>query len=246
MTQLHNVVALAIALVFPLQSCKACESECIARSARSCLDLLQRGVKTSGHYQIFDQSNDRFINVYCDMESEPGSAWTLVESFALKNKGVDQVQRHAIQTNVPVNEKTPNWNIYRMSLSQMTFLKAQSTHWRVTCSLPTFGVDYRDYARANFADFDIMTFLGDGVCKKMEFVNIRGHQCAQCTATWWQKLNTYPATIDSSYPNNCQFVATAGCVPSEDNFGFYHAINNNFRCSSGADSTTNWWFGGYL
>ena len=227
-----------------LQNCEA--SQDVSSSTRSCLDLLKRGIKTNGHYQIFDQTNDRFITVYCDMESEPGSAWTLIESFALKNKGVDQVRRHPLQTNAPVNEKTPNWNIYRMSLSQMNALKPHSTHWRVTCSLPTHGVDYRDYARANFVDFDVMTFLGDAVCKKMEFVNIRGHQCAQCTATWWQKINTYTATIDSSYRNNCQLVATVGSVTSEDNFGYYSSINNKFRCSAGPDSTTNWWFGGYL
>ena len=180
------------------------------------------------------------------MESEPGSAWTLIESFALKNRAVQQVQIHPLQTNAPVNEGTPNWNIYRMSLSQMTSLKSQSTHWRVTCSLPVNGVDYRDYARANFADFDIMTFLGEAVCKKMEFVNIRGYQCAQCTAAWWQKINTYPPAIDSSIPGNCNLVASTGSVPSEDNFGFYYAINNKFRCSAGPDSTTNWWFGGYM
>ena len=221
-------------------------SQDVASSARSCLDLLKKGVKTSGYYQIFDRTNDRFITVYCDMESEPGSAWTLIESFALKNRAVQQVQRHPLQTNAPVNEGTPNWNIYRMSLSQMKSLKSQSTHWRVTCSLPVHGVDYRDYARANFVDFDVMTFLGDAVCKKMEFVNIRGHQCAQCTVAWWQKINTYPATIDSSYLSNCDLVANTGSVSSEDNFGYYHVINHNFRCSAGPDSTTNWWFGGYL
>jgi hypothetical protein len=168
-------------------------------------------------------------------------------SFARKNKGTTALRNHQLSANSPINEKTPiNWNIYRMSLSQMNALKPHSTHWRVTCSLPTHGVDYRDYARANFVDFDVMTFLGDAVCKKMEFVNIRGHQCAQCTATWWQKINTYTATIDSSYRNNCQLVATVGSVTSEDNFGYYSSINNKFRCSAGPDSTTNWWFGGYL
>ena len=180
------------------------------------------------------------------MDSEQGAAWTLIESFTLENRGVEQVRRHPLQTNAPVNEKTPNWSMYRMSLSQMTWLKSQSSHWRVTCSFPTHGVDYKDYARANFADFDVMTFLGDGVCKKMEFVNVRGHQCAQCTATWWQKINAYPATIDSAYATQCQLNPATGSVPSEDNFGYYASINNKFRCSVGPDSSTNWWFGGYL
>ena len=179
------------------------------------------------------------------MESEQGSAWTLVVSFTLQNRAVDQIRRHPLQINAPVNEKTPNFNIYRMSLSQMTSLKSQSSHWRVTCSFPTHGVDYKDYARANFADFDVMTFLGDTVCKKMEFVNIRGHQCAQCTATWWQKINAYAAAIDSS-TTSCHLNPTAGSVASEDNFGYYVSINHKFRCSVGPDSSTNWWFGAYL
>ena len=161
--------------------------------ARSCLDLLRKGVKTSGHYKIYDCTNDCFTNVYCHMECEPGAAWTLIESFALKNKGTAALRNHQLSANSPINEKTPiNWNIYRMSLSQMNALKPHSTHWRVTCSLPTHGVDYRDYARANFVDFDIMAFTGSGVCKKMELVNIRGHQCAQCTAMWWH-INAHPA-----------------------------------------------------
>jgi hypothetical protein len=65
-----------------------------------------------------------------------------------------------------------------------------------------------------------MTFLGRGVCKKVEYVNIRGHQCAQCTSKWWQLNNVYSPHIDSS-TNGCQFVPTQGSVSSEDNFGYY-------------------------
>jgi hypothetical protein len=78
-------------------------------------------------------------------------------SFARKNKGTTALRNHQLSANSPINKKTPiNWNIYRMSSSQMNALKPHSTHWRVTCSLPTHGVDYRDYARVNFVDFDIM------------------------------------------------------------------------------------------
>ena len=128
----------------------------------------------------------------------------------------------------------------------MTHLKSQSTHWRSTCSFPTYKVDYTDYVRANFADFDIMTFRGAGICKKVEFVNIRGHQCTQCTAKWWQD-NGYFAHIDSSR-SGCELVPTKGCVSSEVNFGqyFQEMINNKFRCTANPSSTTNWWFGGYL
>ena len=227
-----------------MQSCEASKNvRPDGLPARNCLDLLRNGVITSGQYKIYDCASDCFINVYCDMESEPGAAWTLVESFAFKNRLTTALRDFHLSVSSPINERTPNFNIYRMSLSQMTSLKSQSSHWRVTCSLPTHGVDYRDYARAKFADFDIMTFTGSGVCKKMEYVNIRDHQCAQCTAMWWH-INAHPA-MDSSI-SSCEFVPTSGSVPSEDNFGYYAFFNTNFRCSAGPDSTTSWWFGGYL
>ena len=178
------------------------------------------------------------------MNSEAGSAWTLVMSFAFGNRLMQQFGASgAMQNDRPVNEHSPNWNLYRMSLTQMNHLKSQSTHWRVTCSFPTHKVDYTDYVRAKFTDFDIMKFRGSGICKKVEYINVRGHQCAQCTSRWWQV--DYAAHLDSSY-TGCQFLPTKGSVPNEDNFGRYNNHNNKFRCAAGPFSTTNWWFGGYL
>ena len=178
------------------------------------------------------------------MNSEAGSAWTLVMSYAFKNKLMQQFAASAqMQNDRPVNEHSPNWNLYRMSLTQMNHLKSQSTHWRVTCSFPTYKVDYTDYVRAKFTDFDIMTFRHRAICKKVEYVNIRGHQCAQCTSKWWQY--EYGAHIDSTQ-TGCQFLAAQDSVVNEDNFGYYGSYNNKFRCSARPLSTTNWWFGGYL
>jgi hypothetical protein len=108
------------------------------------------------------------------MVPDAAAAWTLVESFALSHKDEDPFRKHPLKTNAPVNEKSANFNRYRMSQPQMTSLKSVSTHWRATCSFPVDGIDGRDQARANFQDFDIMTFIGNGVCKPMEYVNIRG------------------------------------------------------------------------
>ena len=212
---------------------------------QSCLDYFKKGFKSDGYYTIYDFKINDLISVYCDMTSEAGSAWTLVMSYALKNREMDQIQKKAMTQDTPVNENSPNWNLYRMSLSQMTHIKSQSTHWRTTCSFPTNKVDYADYLRAKFADFDIMTFLGHGICKKVEYVNIRGHQCAQCAIKWWQRINIFAPHIDSS-ETGCPFVPTQGAVRSVDNFGYYGQYNRKFRCSSGPNSTTNWWFGGYL
>ena len=178
------------------------------------------------------------------MNSEPGSAWTLAMSYAFKNKSMEQFGSNgAMQNDQPVNEDSSNWNLHRMSLTQMNHLKSQSTHWRVTCSFPTHKVDYTDYVRAKFTDFDIMTYRDFGICKKVEYINIRGHQCAQCTSRWWQ--DNYAAHLDSN-ATGCQFLPTQGAAFSEDNFGLYDYFNKKIRCSAGPLSTTNWWFGAYL
>ncbi|XP_046849119.1 uncharacterized protein LOC124442668 [Xenia sp. Carnegie-2017] len=213
-------------------------------SSKSCVDYLRKGYKSDGFYDIYDFNTNKIITVYCDLTSEPGSAWTLVMSFALKNRLTNSMNARALLQNVPINEQSPNWGIYRMSHSQMNYLKSQSTHWRATCSYPTNKVDYRDYVRAKISDFDVMTFTGNGICKKVEFVNIRGHQCAQCTSKWWQVLGAYAAHIDS-YATGCDLNPSTGSVVSEDNFGFYGTTNNKFRCTENQLSTTNWWFGAY-
>ena len=168
----------------------------------------------------------------------------MIKSFALKNKNLAPFRIHPLPIDAPVNDKTPNWNLYRMSFPQMKFLKSQSTHWRVTCSYRETSDIYADYARANFVDFDVLSFIGFDVCKKMEYVNIRGHQCVDCTATWFAVKDAYATHIDSSF-SSCQFVPTTGSVSSEDNFGWYGNPNVKFRCTSNPKATTNWWFGSY-
>ena len=118
----------------------------------------------------------------------------------------------------------------------MTSLQSHSTHWRETCSYPTHGVDFRDYVRGNFKDFNIVTYNGAGQCKKVEFVNIRGHVGMHCTARFWQKTGAWGLHIDSSH-TGCHFKPTSGSVSGEDNFGFYEVTNPKFRCSKDDQST---------
>ena len=107
-------------------------------------------------------------------------------------------------------------------------------------------IDYRDYLRGKFSDFDIMTFIGSGQCFRVDYVNIRGHAAGSgTTAQFWQGIGSF-LHIDSSN-TGCAFKPNAGSVRSEDNFGSYaDAFNRNFRCTMGNDQTTNWWFGGYI
>ena len=204
---------------------------------------MQKGKTHNGYYTIYDNTNDS-VPVYCDMTSEPRSAWTLVMSWSLKNNQV--FTSASLTDNVPVNERSPNWLLYRLSNARMHSIQSQSTHWRSTCSFPTFGVDYTDYVRGNFRDFNVLTYLGTGQCKKVDFINIRGNVGFSTTVKFWQGKPWFLHT-DSSY-KGCPFqvLANRGATREEDNFGHYQHTNPKFRCTAGAQSTTQWWFGGYL
>ena len=79
----------------------------------------------------------------------------------------------------PINENSPNWNMYRLSLGRMSRIRdvVPFTYWRATCEFPIAGIDYRDYVRAKLADVDPMTCNGAKDCKTVEYrdINIRGH-----------------------------------------------------------------------
>ena len=93
-------------------------------------------------------------------------------------------------------------------------LQSHSTHWRATCSFPTHGVDFTDYVRGNFKDLNIVNFLDSGKCKKVNYVNIRGHVGIHLTARFWQSTS-WMLRIDSSH-SGCNFKTRSGSVTSED------------------------------
>ena len=180
------------------------------------------------------------------MKSERRFAWTMVMSWSTSNRKLSAFRTVPFKYNSPQNENALNWDAYRLSLERMRFLQAHSTHWRATCSYPTHGIDFRDYLRGNFKDFNIVDYLGQGKCKKVEYINIRGHLAMHLTAPFWQVVNAYTLHTDSQ-STNCQFKsAKNGAVSSEDNFGYYGSINSKFRCTQGPQSTTQWWFGAHL
>lgn len=183
------------------------------------------------------------------MTSEPGAVWTLVMSQSFKNRAMPEFQLKGLPLDVPVNQNTPNWEAYRLSLKRMEGLRSRSTHWRVTCSFPSHGVDYRDYVRVKFVSLDPLEFTGRQVCKTVELINVMGHHCTACSAAWWQLIAPQNGQMmlhhDSSF-TACQLGATPRSVPSQDNFGFYSSTNTKFRCTSNADSNTNHWFGGFI
>jgi len=208
----------------------------------SCVDILGSGVNSNGYYQIAGLNGETW-NVYCDFTSEPGSAWTLVMSWSFDNKEVPAFRSIPFTKNAPVNEQTPNWAVYRMSKEQMNFIKTKSTHWRATCSFDRTDFDYRDYVRVKLTDFDFTTFIGRGTCKKVEYINIRGHVGHQ-TVPFWQRETILLHT--DSHHALCSFKGNAGSKVSEDNFGHYGNPNPAFRCTANPTATTQYWFGSYL
>ena len=146
-----------------------------------------------------------------------------------------------------VSSDSPNWQAYLIRPDYLVWLRDHSTHWRATCRYNTDGTVYTDYLRASFQDFDIVrvTPTVTSSCQKYELVNIRGNECTNCTAATWYLKGAYPLHIDSSSSHGCDFDGSQSgdAVGSEDNFGFYHAVNSKFRCTSSSDATTQFWFG---
>ena len=138
----------------------------------------------------------------------------------------------------------PNWHAYLIRPAYLAWLGAQSTHWRATCRYDTDGVVYTDYMRTSLADCNILTMQKEyGTCFQFEFINIRGHECFNCTVPLWNEKDAYSLHTDT-HVKNCEFDGKTGSVHREDNFGHYVRYNSLHRCSSGSDSTTQFWLGG--
>ena len=155
--------------------------------------------------------------------------------------------KSSFSLNHPMNARAPNWEAYRLPLARMEELRSQSTHWRITCSFPSSGVDYRDYVRAEFAKFDLLTFQGSEACKEVDYINVRGHDCGHCTSVWWQNEGNHGKfLVHVSNIESCELGASPNSIgPYDHSFGRYtQTPNPNHRCTSGDSATTNYWFGG--
>jgi len=101
-------------------------------------------------------------------------------------------------------------------------------------------IDYRDYLRGRFSDFDIITSDIAGRCAPADCVNVRGHAASGTTAHFFQGKNNYPYHIESD-SSNCAFSNHDGAFSSGAG-----QLWKNFRCIMADDSTTQWWFGVYM
>ncbi|XP_031554302.1 uncharacterized protein LOC116291282 [Actinia tenebrosa] len=213
--------------------------------AKSCLDYLRIGATEDGIYTITRTDNGREITVWCDLSSEPGSAWTLILSYAHKNRQDNVFCTASFTRDKRRQLNNPNWENYRLSFDRMKSISDQSTHVRVTSSFPVHGVDYRDYLRAKISSIDILSFDGAGVCKTVEYIDIRGIKGKDITVPFWQMHDQFFHTDSSG--RHCQYDATSGSVNDENNFGTTCLeFNPATRGSANDDSTIQYWFGGYL
>ena len=214
------------------------------KSPISCkqLQLEAKKPKRSTVYTLYDPANKAFYQTFCDFTSY-GFVWTLLDSFSLANK--NHYKDQPLFEDHPVNQNSFKWNKFRLSLSIMNSTLSHSTHFRATCNFNTDGLVTRDYLRGKTTDFNILLLKGEA-CLKMEYINIRGHDCYNCTVKMTQRT-TWHIHCDSHYLDRCQFTsAISGSVRGrggEDNFGLYDTTNSLHRCSSTNDATTQWWFG---
>ena len=205
------------------------------------LQLEAKKPKNSSVYTLYDTASKSFFQTFCDLTSENGFVWTLLKSFSWANK--DFKNRPSLK-DYPVNQNSFDWNKFRLSLLVINSTLSHSTHFRATCNFSTDGLVTTDYLRVKTAKLDILR-LNSNLCVKMEYINIRGYDCYNCTALMAQRIKRHLNT-DSSV-ESCQFKsASNGSVKSgggEDNFGYYYTINPLHRCTSGDNATTQWWFG---
>ncbi|XP_062503570.1 uncharacterized protein LOC134180440 isoform X2 [Corticium candelabrum] len=180
---------------------------------------MEHGESHCGYY-VVDDGQESYV-VFCDMNTEIGFAYTLIESFALKHNSF--FRSKSLTVNWPINENSPNWNMYRLSHSRMSRIRDRSTYWRATCNFPSVGIDYQDYVRARITEVDPTKQTLSATCKKVEYINLRGHLGLQTTVPFWNSA-----------------------VNSEDNWGYYGTVNPKFRCTATAESTTQYWMGDYI
>ena len=196
-------------------------------------------------YTLYDPASKSFYQTFCDFTSENGFVWTLLESFSLANKNDFSAQ--PFFQDYPVNQNSFKWNKSRLPLLIMNSMLSHSTQVRATCNFSTDGLVTKDYLRAKTTDLNILQRNGNPwwACVKMEYINIRGYGCYNCTAQIFQKSNWH-LHVDSYHGTHCQLTSAHNgsfADGGEDNFGHYLTTNPSNRCTSGNNATTQWWFG---
>ena len=177
--------------------------------------------------------------------------WTLIESFALK-RNVKYASKSFL-VDFPVHETAQRWSDYRLSRSVMLYIRNHTSLWRATC-MYAHGFRTRDYMKGLLSDMDIMTYDGEHICAKVQYINIRGQSCTNCTTHFYQDASSRHPYVDSCVGGkimDCSWSACLGSIKAtidgytswDDNFGFYMINHTSHRCTLSSSSTTQWWLG---
>ena len=195
-----------------------------------------KGTRVTGKYMVFDVTMKLF-KVFCDFDSNSSTTWTLIQSY----------QRHVdvkgLFDDMPLNQENPSWNKYRLTKSRMGSIQNDSTKWRITCQYQKhMQLGSSEYVRGENEKMDIL--IRNSGCFTVEYINVRGYSCSNCTAFFWQS-NIYPLHFYSFTRNetNCDFRPPVG-YNCADYFGAYDCLDRKHSCSESSKATTQIWFGG--
>ena len=90
---------------------------CERKSPTSCkkLQLEAKKPKNSTVYTLYDPASKSFYQTFCDLTSEHGFVWTLLESFSRLGNNND-FKAQPFDKDYPVNQHYFKWNKFRLTL----------------------------------------------------------------------------------------------------------------------------------
>ena len=135
------------------------------------------GKHKNGVYQILNRTKN-ILYVYCDFSSEPGAAWTLVQSYSLEkgqsDRGLCRGRRVSWKQLVELPSVPSQYGINSLSLHSVASDLWISNNWHWLQGL---------LLRVTFQLWPLHPSTNSPLsCKLYEFINIRGNQYIKCTA----------------------------------------------------------------
>ena len=231
-------------------------------SSYSCLDIArnQKTPLTNQYYLIYDRSTcnhskPSYFVVYCDFTSQPGYAWTLIESFSRNNRRHSSIDRgFAHSTSANSYNPRNNWSLYRMSRDHIFFVydryRSLSPRplWRATCNFLSLSRPFsslpRDVMYSSFDSFNILSIPNIGTCITLDYLNIRGYVSTSRSFYFYSGGTNYHFYLYAYQTRRrCDYYNIPGSNTYDNYFGHYSTYHSEFSCSRSGSSTTNWWIG---
>lgn len=164
--------------------------------------------------------NDNIFRVYCDFDTNSNITWTLIQSYSLKYSHL--FRNKSFSQNFPRPFLRFSWNSFRLNRFRMESIRNESTKWRITCDLKkTKKAIFTDYVQASNSEFNILTFNGSQ-CINVEYINVGGHNCSNCTASFSQYSKNRALHSNPLLSNYCGFKIPENKSYGHNLFGYYH------------------------